>query len=227
MPSFALAVEQLADMVELDLHLTRDGELVASHDCDLGRTAGVTRDVEQSDYHELRDINVATYFGDYPHTTIPRVDDVLDALPRHLPVNLELKCVGADHRRYVEILRSKLNRDGILISSFDWALLREVRRHLPQIPIAPLADLNAPDLPGIAEELEATSAHCNWETITKPIVKQLHANSIPVLVYTVNDVAVARRMLAMGVRGVFTNFPGEFVTHFGRVEERIEHGEDV
>ena len=222
MPSFSLAVEQLADMIELDLHLTADGELVASHDCDLGRTAGITTDVEKSDYAALRDINVASYFPDYPHTTIPRVDEILEALPRNLPVNLELKCVGADHRRYVEILRTKLNRERILISSFDWQLLREVRRQLPDVPVAPLADENAPDLPAIARELAATSAHCNWETITAPIVEKLHGDDTPVLVYTVNDVDVAERMVGLGVRGVFTNYPGEFVNHFGLPSGRKE-----
>ena len=222
MPSFSLAVEALADMIELDLHLTGDGELVASHDCDLTRTAGLTTNVELTDYPALRDINVAMYFGDYPATTIPRLDDVLEVLPPHLPVNLELKCVGADHRRYVDVLRTKLNRDGILISSFNWNLLREVRRHLPQIAIAPLADENAPELPAIARELDATSAHCNWETVTRPIVSELRDENIPVLVYTVNDIGVAERMLAMGVRGVFTNFPAEFVAHFGPPENRRE-----
>lgn len=220
LPSFSLAVEQLADMIELDLHLTRDGELVAAHDCDLTRTSGITIMVEDSDYAALRDINVASYFGDYPSTTMPRVEQILEAVPRHVPINLELKSLNADPERYVEVLQTKLTRDNILISSFDWTLLRHVRRRMRDVAIAPIADRNAAELPAIAEELRATSAHCNWRTITPAIVQQCNLLGVPVFVYTVNDVGTAEEMLAMGVRGIFTNFPGAFVEHFGPVEQR-------
>jgi len=213
--SFSLAVEQLADMIELDLHLTRDGNLIASHDCDLTRTAGVQLSVEESEYDALRTINVASYFGaDYPHTTMPLLDELLEAIPVHVPINLELKSRNADRGRYVDVLERKLVRDRVLISSFDWTLLEEVHRRLPHIPIAPIADQNAPQLPDVTRRLHATSAHCNWRTITREIVGELHEMNVPVMVYTVNDVAVAEEMLAMGVRGVFTNFPGDFVSHF-------------
>lgn len=221
LPSLSLAVEHLADMVELDLHLTLDGELIASHDSDLTRTSGVGLLIEENDYGSLCDINVASYLGDYPPTMMPRLEEVFATIPRHVPINLELKSTCADPRRYVAALQSKLTRGGILISSFDWNLLREVRHILPEIAVAPLADGNADELAKIALSLTATSAHCNYETITPAIVQDLDSDGVPVLVYTVNDVTTAMEMLAIGVRGVFTNFPGEFVGHFGLPEGRI------
>lgn len=217
LPSFVLAVEQFADMIELDLHLTRDGQLIASHDCDLARTSGISLSIEDADYDDLKELNVASYFGNYPPTTMPRVEEALAAIPADMPVNLELKSLNADPQRYADVLVPKLVRHRILISSFNWPLLREVRHRLPEIAIAPLADQNAAELPDVARELGATSAHCNYETITPEIIRALHEDNIPVLVYTVNDVAIAQDLIDMGVRGVFTNFPGEFVSHFGTI----------
>jgi glycerophosphoryl diester phosphodiesterase len=214
LPSFAAAVEQRADMIEFDLHLTADGELVASHDENLMRTAGVDVDIERTPYRDLLEIDVSRYFGSFPKTTMPRMEEALQAIPADLPVNLELKCVAADLELYAVALEERLARGRILVSSFRWELLRVIRRRMPLLPLAPIADKNAPELARIAAELEATSAHCNHETITAAIVERLSRASTPALTYTVNDLAVAERMFAMGVAGVFTNYPGAFVRRF-------------
>ena len=210
--SIALAIQQSADMIEIDLHLTSDGVLLASHDCDLSRTAGMTMNVEESLYEELRHINVAQYFTGHEPATMPRVEEVLDAIPRDFPINLELKCEGAIPEAYVDaFVRSIRGWRGLLVSSFDWNLLFHLRRVLPEVPIAPLAGENAADLPAVARALRATSAHCSELTITPEIVASL---DVPCLVYTVNEIEVAEALFAMGVAGVFTNFPGRFAAHF-------------
>jgi glycerophosphoryl diester phosphodiesterase len=215
LPSLELAVAQSVDMIEFDVHLTRDGELLASHDPHLNRTAGFPFLIEQTESDFLRRFNVAAHFDTtYPETPMPRLEEAFDAIPASLPVNVELKCLHADHANYVEILKKKLHRERLLVSSFDWTLLKLTRARLPELAMSPLADRNANDLPEIAEELRATSAHCNYETITAPIVEKLRARDIPVLVYTVNEIEIAREMFAMGVSGVFTNFPADFIRHF-------------
>lgn len=215
LPSLRLAVAQAVDMIEFDVHLTGDGELLASHDPHLNRTAGFPFLIELTESDFLRRFNVAAHFDpQYPETPMPRIEEAFDAIPPSLPVNVELKCLHADHASYVDVLQKKLNRKRLLISSFDWPLLREARARLPERAMAPLADQNANDLPEIAEELQATSAHCNFETMTARIVEKLRARHVPVLVYTVNDIEIAREMFAMGVSGVFTNFPADFIRYF-------------
>jgi glycerophosphoryl diester phosphodiesterase len=215
LPSIELAVTQGVDMIEVDVHLTSDDVLLVSHDADLNRTAGVPYLIEKTSSETLRGINVALYFdASHPATMMPRLEDALAVIPSSMPVNVELKCLHADRAHYVEVLKTKLSRDRLLVSSFDWPLLRQTRALFPDLAIAPIADWSVEALPEMAVEIAATSAHCNYETITAPIVETLRRKNIPVLVYTVNDVAVAREMFAMGVAGVFTNFPADFIRHF-------------
>ena len=212
LPSFAMAVRQGADMVELDLHLTADGELIASHDNNARRTAGVDMVIEETPYETLRGLNVSAYFGVFEPTTMPRLAEILAAVPPDFPLNLELKRETAGAGRYVDAVVAGLTRDRLLLSSFDWELLRAVRERLPSVPLAPIADRNAADLPGAVRALHATSAHCNYQTVTPEMIAEL--GSVPLLAYTLDEVAVAEGLFAIGVAGVFTNDPGRFVTHF-------------
>src|SRR2546423_10108895 len=74
--SFGLAVQAGADMIELDLYLTSDDVLVASHDCDLRRTAGLDLRIEETPWDELRQVDVSKVYGDQP-ATMPRLEDIL------------------------------------------------------------------------------------------------------------------------------------------------------
>jgi glycerophosphoryl diester phosphodiesterase len=205
--SFLLAIDEGAVMVELDLQLTRDGRLIALHDWDLRRTAGEEIIGEEATAAEIQSCNVGLYQDRL--ATAPAIEEILDAMPSSFPLNLELKCRNADLHRYARALQSAIRgRRQLLISAFEWDLLRRVRDLLPDIPIAPLSQEPSPAVLAAASELRASAVHCHYETMTKEFVEEASRSALPVLVYTVDDAATASSQFAMGVAGVFTNHPG-------------------
>lgn len=198
--SFRLAAEQGADLVELDLRLTGDGTLVACHDADLMRVAGSPLAVETASLAELRGAGAA----------LPKLDEILAALPPGLPLNLELKRDRAPRLGLAESAAGTLAGRGrpILVSSFDWPLLAALSALRPALPIAPLASRDGAALVAAGERLGAWSLHAHRRLATPWLASAARDAGRPLLVYTVNDAAEAARLLDLGVTGLFTDAPG-------------------
>ncbi|MEE9562631.1 MAG: glycerophosphodiester phosphodiesterase, partial [Thermoanaerobaculia bacterium] len=208
--SFQLAVEQGADMVELDLQLTADDTLVAFHDRDLRLLSQEAVPIESLSLDQLADAVYLDRRGNKRQgMSIPTLATILQALPADLPLNLELKRYGADRERLVSALgREIAGREQLLVSSFDWDLLALVRHQLPSRPVAPIASRDGEALLQAAQELEAFSVHSDWRIARHNLVHQARAAGRPTLVYTVNQQDLARRLLARGVSGLFSDHPG-------------------
>jgi len=208
--SFQLAVEQGADLVELDLQLTVDDTLVAFHDRDLRMLNQEAVPIESLSLDQLADAVYLDRRGNKRQgMSIPTLATILQTLPADLPLNLELKRYGADRERLVSALgREIAGRQQLLVSSFDLDLLALMRRRLPGRPVAPIASRDGEALLQAAQELEAFSVHSDWRIARHALVHQARAAGRPTLVYTVNQQDLARRLLARGVSGLFSDHPG-------------------
>ncbi|MEE8138951.1 MAG: glycerophosphodiester phosphodiesterase family protein [Thermoanaerobaculia bacterium] len=208
--SLRLAAAQGADLVEVDLQLSKDGFLTAFHDWDLERLTGTTGVVEELTRGALRRIPLSRHpSGENCPTRIADLEEVLVSLPAKLPLNLELKRRRADPEAMVHALGQALaDREQLLVSSFDWPLLAEVKRRLPHLPLAPLAKRGPRALLEAAEELGAFSVHCHRRLGRRPLIRRAEEAGRPTLVYTVNRAEEASRLLGRGAAGLFTDFPG-------------------
>ncbi len=203
LPSLLRAVDQHADMIELDVQLTGDGELAVFHDWDLERLAGQTEVVEESSLERLVELFDA----------ISTLDEVFEALPTEQPLNVELKRRHARPQAFAERLAVALSdRPRILLSSFDWRLLEAARAVLPDRPVAPLGNESGPDLLEAAARLDAWSVNCHHDLADHELIEGANR---PVLVYTVNDHDQARALFDRGVAGVFTDIPGALRRELG------------
>jgi glycerophosphoryl diester phosphodiesterase len=206
--SFRRAVEEGADWLELDVQLSADGELAVVHDWDLRRLAGAALVVESAAWSDLAAIRLRAAGGE-DASRIPRLRDVLEILPDRLPLNVELKRRGADRARLAEaVLAECAAREPLLFSSFDWPLLAELRRRAPHVWVAPLASRWPGRLLEAGRDLRAWSLHAHRRIVTRALIERASEAGRPVLVYTVNEASEAARFFALGVSGVFTDFPG-------------------
>lgn len=215
LPSFELAIEQGADMIELDVQLTADGELVVFHDWSLERLAGGPEVVEDEPRERLT--------ARMPELcTLARI---LDALPARVPLNVELKRRRAEPEALARALAAALgDRPGVLLSSFDWTLLETIRARLPERPLAPLGDRSPGELLAAADRLRAWSVHCHHALASAELVAAAARRERPVLVYTVNDAGVARELFERGVAGVFTDSAGRLRRELDRAAPRGSFG---
>lgn len=220
LPSLLLAIDEGADLLEFDVQATSDNVLVLHHDADLARLAGrPDLVIESATLRELQALEL--HHPERPLLTgrIPALAELLAALPGDFPLNIELKRGAADRGRLAGLaLAATAERDNVLFSSFDAALLCELRRQSPSARLAPLAPRWSPALERFAGELAAWSLHvsaADFEVGEEGARAAGSREGLPLLVYTVNDAARARALLAAGAAGLFTDRPGALRAELG------------
>ncbi|MFK7894339.1 MAG: glycerophosphodiester phosphodiesterase [Myxococcota bacterium] len=210
LPAFERAIEQSADMIETDLHLSRDGVVVIHHDADLERLGRAG---------EIRDLTAEELFGlDAAPTAdveakMPTLLELLDGFGERMEFNLELK-VGS-HAPYegmeaivVEAVKERGLLPRMLFSSFDDGVLERVRALSAEARIAVLASPRAPlGLLKRAHRVRAEAVNPHISMVTKRMVRSAHAASLRVFPYTANEEKEMRRLIQCGVDGIITNYP--------------------
>ena len=204
--AFELALEQGADMIEIDLHRTRDGALVVAHDEDLERLGG-SGEIGDATLAEIRQLDA----GDGQR--VPTLDEVLDRFGARIPFNLELKRGSAAEypgleRATLEAVERRGLLDQTLFSSFQDAVLERLRA-LAQT--ARIGVLVAPRSPGRwlerARAVSAETVHFWVGLVNEDVVNAAHAANLGVFAYTVDAVDEMRRLLGHVLDGLFTNRP--------------------
>lgn len=91
-PAFESAVEKGAAMIELDVHLTKDGELVIMHDGTVNRTTDGRGKVADLTFAEIRALDAGSWFGpEFAGTRVPTLREVLEVIPEHVLCNVHCK----------------------------------------------------------------------------------------------------------------------------------------
>ncbi len=137
-PAFLKAVESGADMIEFDVHLSRDGRTVVIHDNDVDRTSDGSGFVKDMTLQELKELDFNFLKIPYPgKISIPTLEEVIDAVPAHIILNIELK--NCPHKyegieeEVIAILKRKNSFNRVIISSFDHFALEKVKKTSPKI----------------------------------------------------------------------------------------------
>lgn len=204
--AFDLAIAQRADMIETDLHRTRDGAIVITHDERLEGLGG-RGEIADATLAEVRALDAG---GGQP---VPLLSEVLDRFGPQIPFNLELKrgtretYPGLERETLAEIeARGLLPRT--LFSSFHDPVLAALRRHAGGARLGVLVSPRAPHAwRERAREAGAEAVHLHVALATPGAVETAHADGLAVHVYTVDDVAQMQALLERGVDGIFTNHP--------------------
>jgi len=210
MPAFELAIEHQADWIELDVQETQDRELVVIHDSNLMRLAGCDRNLWDLTTSELASLDVGQWFGEeFKHTRIPSLASVMDLAKHRIQLNLELKHHGHEQtlvNQVVDLIHQKQWRQDCVISSLDLDFLQQVRRLDPQIKIGSIIPPPRPDYPDF--EVDFYSIHFTLATPDR--LEEAHAHGKEIHVWTVNQPAVMRQMIELGVDNIITDQPSIF-----------------
>ena len=214
LPAYALAVEQGSDMIEIDLHLTQDDRIVIAHDADLGHL-GASGTIAQSTLAQMKALDAGHRRGQPGE--VPTLEEVLDEFAQRIPFNLELKWssegdyLGLEGRS-LEAIDSRGVLGQTLFSSFRESVLREIKRLAPEARIALLIDPREPGpqlhrMVERAHELEAEALNPHFLLVTEELVTRAHHLGLSVNTYTMDDEDGMKRLVDLGVDGIFTNCP--------------------
>ncbi len=212
LPAFVGAMQQGADGVELDVMRCGSGELVVCHDEWLDRLAGLHLEVARTPWWKLKNIDVGTRLG-FGAAYIPLLEEVFSALPSTAQVNVEIKCELLDDGGLATqvgdfLVQQKLEHRAFVSSFNPISLMRLAHAHPPLRRgfLLDPAKRHVLDSTWIALTAK-TSVHPHFSRVTPARVAFWHDLGLKVVVWTVNDVAEAKRLQAMNVDALITNHP--------------------
>lgn len=204
------ALDANVDGIEIDIHEV-DGKLLVIHDRWLHRTTSGTGQITQHDYEHLRTLDAGQ--GEI----IPTLDEVFSLVAGQCRINLELKSINNISLLYSYIDGAVNNKhlkiDDVLISSFNHRLLYIINQQRPEFAIGALTACYPLDYAKFAEQLNAYSVHLDVNFISKHFVSDAHYRGLKVFVYTVDEFEDIETMKALGVDGIFSNFPTRSKSH--------------
>jgi glycerophosphoryl diester phosphodiesterase len=237
-----LAFEQAAklpiDALEMDIHLSADGVLIVSHDETVDRSTEGTGLIKSKTLAELRALDFGYRFedehGDFPFRGsglgLPTLADIFERFPDRI-LNIDIK----QHEplvveKLVQMIERFGMQDNVIVGSFDTETIRYFRRLIPSVGTAgsqrevgtffALHKLGLTRLwrhDCVAFQIPETAF--GLQIVTLRFVRTLRSRGVMLHVWTVNESADMRRLLAFGVDGLITDFPVRLLELLGQNQE--------
>jgi glycerophosphoryl diester phosphodiesterase len=208
--AFKLAVRFRADMIELDVRMTKDGTPVVIHDSKVDRTTNGTGSVKNFYLWVLRELDAGSWFNHkYIGEKIPTLKEVFDAVGGKIPINIEIKNASIKDKlteKVLAVIYENEIANNVLISSFDPRILRNVRKLTDEIPTGFL--YHYPIYFNPVKTLLNLGTNVlihNYKFTTPKLVEKLHNAGFKIFVYTVNRPNHILKMLEIGVDGIITD----------------------
>jgi glycerophosphoryl diester phosphodiesterase len=202
-----------SDMIELDVQLSRDGEVVVIHDWTLDRTTTGSGPVGEHSLAELRALDAGSWFAPtFKGERVPTLAEVLAGV--RLRVNVELKPVGDEglEAAALAVVENAGALDRVVFSSFEAAALERLRARSRSASVAVLWETDRLEEAIVQmERVDARALHLRKDAATPSVLAQAAERTIRVRVWTVNEPADFRRLAIARVDGVFTDFPERFL----------------
>ena len=225
LPSFALALDAGADLIELDYQQSKDGVPMVIHDPTLDRTTDVRKKwkrrrikVAQKTAAEIQTLDAGAWFdAKFVGAKVPRLDEALDYICGRGGVPL-IEHKSGDAATLATMLRERHLINKVVVISFNWKFLRELHTLEPaQVlgalgPPVRLSNGRRPlhprrRLSSRLNELAKTGARIAvWNRkVSSRDVRAAHQRGVKVWVYTVDNVRVARQLLRRGADALISN----------------------
>ena len=229
LPSFDLALQEGADVLETDVHLTQDGETVVMHDNRVDRTTDGTGEIAGLTLAEIKKLDAAQFFSTDGGETfplrgrgieVPTLRELFEAYPGKR-FNLEIK--SADPRAVgavLDLVQEFGREDMTLLTSGNPAVMRRLRAEAAQkgskvalgassldvlffIQSMKQGAAPAPEI----KALEVPASYAGAPLVTQEFVDHAHKHGIKVYVWTINDPKQMQDLFKMGVDGIFSDDP--------------------
>jgi glycerophosphoryl diester phosphodiesterase len=194
--AFEVAIEHGLDMAELDVHLSRDGELMVIHDADLERIANTSSKVSDLTAEELA------------HYDVPTLRQVFALAKERLGIYVELKGPKTGEALGELVREGAAEGVTLICGSFVPELVAELRAVAPEVPRSVLfARATVEEMLRVCRELETTYAHPCFRPVTQEMVDAVHQAGFQVMTPHTNDPDEAREFARIGVDVIATDDP--------------------
>ncbi|CAH1224106.1 Glycerophosphodiester phosphodiesterase [Paenibacillus allorhizoplanae] len=212
--AFRLGIEQGCDAIELDVHLSKDGEIIVIHDFTIDRTTDRKGVVHEMTLSELKQADAGRWFSSqYEGERIPTLEEVFDLVPPEVMINVEIKD-SYDRKlepALAELMKRKDRVHNVVVSSFDHKSLLFLKLLLPEAKIGLLYEINPGSHAGLATGfgVPVYSLHPNFKRINREDIRDALSKGIQVYPWTINDEKKMKQAIEKGASGIITDFPGK------------------
>lgn len=228
--AFANAIKLGVDMVECDVHLSRDGEVVVMHDPDVSRTTDGKGQISSLTLADIKKLNAAAKFpGGYAAQEVPTLNELLDLVKGKVGIQIEIKYAAGNQRypgierKVVDAINARGMADQVIVISFDFPTLKDVKAIDPRIKTGALVQANwlvTRSSDQIAKEIIATTGADYFmptaSAVNAAMVNAVHAGGLKIGVWTVDASQDMQRYASWGVDAITTNRPDELKRVLGK-----------
>ena len=208
------AFVQGADGVEVDVRLTKDKRVVCIHDKNTLRTTGLSLEVKNSDYRELKNLDAGSWKGAaWKDELIPSLEEVLKEVPLDKEIFIEVKTGLEIIDPLISlVLSSKIKQRNISMISFNDQVIKEIKLRLPDTRCNLLTafdpSYNEKDLPQLLKKIGADGVGVqNHPKLTKDFIDKIRNINKDVHVWTVNEGDEAKKYFSLEISSITTNKP--------------------
>jgi glycerophosphoryl diester phosphodiesterase len=209
--SFQLAIEQGCTALELDIHVSADGEIIVCHDATIDRTTDRRGAIKDLTVEQIKQADAGRWFHKaFTGERLPLLKEVFDAVPTGFPINVEIKCYKHPQvaQKLITLLHNSGRLNSVIVSSFGYEVLYSLKRAEPEIRIGLLYDKRI-DYQGLAEwnKVKLYSLHPHHLLVNQDYAKAAINQGYQIYPWTIDNEARMKELIGIQVSGIITNFP--------------------
>ncbi|MGB0522118.1 MAG: glycerophosphodiester phosphodiesterase [Flammeovirgaceae bacterium] len=227
--AFRLALNSKADMIELDVHLSKDDQVIVIHDATLARTTGTSGTVRSKTVAELKKLEAGAWFdAKFKGEPIPTLEEAIQLVNGESILLIEIK-VDEHSNVYPNLVKGILAlieqydaSTWCILQAFESEYLKEIQAAKASVPYYKLIVNTHAPIPTyidsqfrwgvIDKSIPFQAINPYYKTLTPNQVKQWHDEGYEVHTYTVNERETMQQIAQMGVDGIITNYPARAIT---------------
>ncbi|MBT2684216.1 glycerophosphodiester phosphodiesterase [Bacillus sp. ISL-37] len=222
LPAYDLAVKSGADYIEIDLQMTKEGELIALHDAEVDRTTNGSGLSKMQTLDKIKTLDAGSWFNEqypqladraYESVEIPTLEEIFQHYGKSVNYYIETKSPGME-MKLINLLRKYSlvhSESKVIIQSFHSKSLRKINQLEPGIPLIQLyrysdkARLTDRELMSLKKYAAGIGA--NFGKVDEDYIKKAHCHGLAVHLFTVNTDEDIQQAYEIGADGVFTDYP--------------------
>jgi len=212
LPAFELAAAQGADGVELDVHLSKDQQVIVLHDFTIDHTTNGSGYAREMTLAQLKALDAGSWMNpQFRDVRIPTLDEVFLAVGHKLYINVEIKSETEETDGVEQWVAACIEKhamtERVIVSSFNPLALQRFREIMPDVPIGYLYAPEEQPFQAIMETLPHEAKHPYHVMIDPGYMDWARQNGYRVNTWTVNGPARARELFDLGVDAIITDAP--------------------
>ncbi len=221
MVSFAKGLELGADILELDIHLSRDGELIVMHDGDIARTTDGHGHIKDMTVAEIKKLDAGSKFDQrFRGERVPLLVEVVDWARTRIPLCIEVKGdplpTPGIEEKLVQLLREYRVVEDTMVISFLHPSVKRVKELEPRIMTGIPVKRMLMDPIAVARAARADSIRPSYGYWTPELVTQTHSAGLGASSWLANDESTMDYVVPFGFDSIGTNYPDRLRTYLDR-----------